>query len=183
LSRGTLAVDCGANVGRVTARLAERGADVIAFEPNPHAYALLVERFAGNPRVCCRPQAVAARAGSARLYLHENAPSDQVGWSSGSSLLKEKPNVNPGRWMEVEAIDLDVFLRDLDRPVQLLKLDIEGAEIEVLAHLLASGRLSMIDHVLVEMHDTRIPELAESGTELRRRLAAPSYRHVRLDWP
>ena len=43
LGRGDLAIDCGANVGHVTAALARTGAEVHAFEPNPQAFSALVE--------------------------------------------------------------------------------------------------------------------------------------------
>jgi hypothetical protein len=88
LGAGTLAVDCGANVGFVTALVAARGADVYAFEPNPHAFAVLSSTFAANPRVHCLEKADATPDGVARLHFHANAPSDGVTWSTGSSLLR-----------------------------------------------------------------------------------------------
>ena len=175
-------MDCGANIGQVTALLAERGADVYAFEPNPYAFDVLTRRFAANARVHCRPLAVAGTAGAARLHPHVDAPSDQVAWSTGSSLFDSRPNVDPARFVDVEAIDLEAFLDGLGREAQLLKLDVEGAEIEILERLLASCRLTAIGHVLVEMHDRRIPELEARGSALRARLDAPGYRHVHLDW-
>jgi FkbM family methyltransferase len=182
LRPGDLAIDCGANVGHVTALLAKQGADVVAFEPNPNAFVLLAERFARNPRVDCRPQAASTRAGTARLYLHVDATEDPVKWSVGSSLLGAKPNVDEHSWVDVETIDLDEFVMALGRPVKLLKLDVEGSEIEILDRLISSGRLDEIDHVLVEMHDTRIPGLEQAGADLRKRLAAPRFAHVQLDW-
>ncbi len=182
LGPGTVAVDCGANVGRVTALLAARGAEVYAFEPNPHAFEVLAGRFATNPRVHCLPRAVAAAPGVARLYLHVAAPADQVALSVGSSLVSDKPNVDPDAYVEVETVDLDAFLAGIGRRTSVLKLDVEGAEVDILERLLDSGRLAEIDHVLVEMHDRRIASLKERGSALRKRLAQPRYRHVHLDW-
>jgi FkbM family methyltransferase len=182
LGRGSLAVDCGANVGRVTALLAARGAEVYAFEPNPHAFDVLAQRFASNPRVHCVAKAVAATEGKARLHLHVDALEDQLTWSTGSSLLATKPNVDPSTFVEVETVDLDTFLHDLGRIVRVLKLDVEGAEIEILERLLETDRLRSVEHVLVEMHDRRIPGLERRGAELRRRLDASAYGHVHLDW-
>lgn len=39
LHHGDFAIDCGANVGEVTRKMAKNGAMVYAFEPNPHAFA------------------------------------------------------------------------------------------------------------------------------------------------
>src|SRR3546814_4183293 len=41
LRPGDIAIDCGANVGRFTRPIAEGGATVHAFEPNPDAFAEL----------------------------------------------------------------------------------------------------------------------------------------------
>ena len=182
LGPGTIAVDCGANVGRVSALLAARGADVYAFEPNPHVFEALARRFAENPRVHCLQKAVAATAGTARLYLQVEAAGNQLTWSVGSSLLAAKPNVDPEAFVDVETVDLDAFLAGLRQDIDLLKLDVEGTEIEILERLLESGRLAAIDHVLVEMHDRRIPGLEQRGAALRARLDTPAYRHVYLDW-
>jgi FkbM family methyltransferase len=182
LGPGSLAVDCGANVGRVTALLAERGSEVYAFEPNPHAFEVLSGRFEANPRVHCLEQAVAATEGAARLHLHVDAGDDPLTWSTASSLLAAKPNVDAATFVAVETVDLDAFLGGLERPVTVLKLDVEGAEFEILERMLATGRLAAIEHVLVEMHDRKIPGYEERGAALRRQLAEPAYRHVHLDW-
>ena len=50
LRPGDVAIDCGANVGEVSARLLETGADVIAFDPEPWAVERLRERFQNEPR-------------------------------------------------------------------------------------------------------------------------------------
>lgn len=182
LGPGTVAVDCGANVGRVTALLAARGAEVYAFEPNPRAFDELARRFDSNPRVHCLAKAVAATDGRARLYLHVDTADDELTWSTASSLFAAKPNVDPSTFVDVETVDLGAFLDGLGRVVHLLKLDVEGAEIEVLEQLVATGALASVEHVLVELHDRKIPGLECRGAELRRQLAAPDYRHVHLDW-
>src|SRR3546814_4893063 len=47
LRPGDIAIDCGANVGRFTRPIAEGGATVHAFEPNPDAFAELSRNLAG----------------------------------------------------------------------------------------------------------------------------------------
>lgn len=47
LSKKDIAVDCGANVGRFTEMMAQTGATVYAFEPNPDAFAVLSENIKG----------------------------------------------------------------------------------------------------------------------------------------
>jgi FkbM family methyltransferase len=182
LGPGSIAIDCGANVGLYTALMAERGAEVYAFEPNPEAFAVLDRRFARVGTVRCLRQAVSNRDGTARLYLHEDAADDPVRWSVGSSLVAAKGNVRSDTFVEVETVDLDAFVESLGRRIALLKLDVEGAELAVLRRLIDSGRISLVDHVLVEMHDLRVPELRAEGEGLRRTIEQQGLHHVRLDW-
>lgn len=181
--RGEVAIDGGANVGRIAARLARRGGIVYAFEPNPHAFEVLQRRFARRPNVVCRNQAVYDEPGSMRLHLHTASVADPVKWSTGSSLLGEKDNVDPEAGVEVEVIDLAAFIESLDRHVKALKLDVEGAECRILERLIDTGLIHRIDHVFVEMHDHRIASLREPAERVARRLAEGGLDHVHLDWP
>jgi FkbM family methyltransferase len=182
LGPGSIAIDCGANVGIYTALMAERHATVYAFEPNPHAFAVLARRFAGSARVHCTEAAVSVRAGHAPLYLHRDAGDEPLRSSTGSSLIATKPNVAPNQWVDVRLVDLDAFIRSLGQRVTLLKLDVEGVEIAILRGLVETGTIDLVDAVLVEMHDERIPSLREEGAEVRALLARRGASHVRLDW-
>jgi len=178
---GEIALDCGAHVGKVTGVLASRGAEVYAFEPNPHAFAVLRDRFAATPNVHCLQRAVSVVEGTAPLYLHALSAEDPVGRASGSSLLATKGNVDTGTTVEVETVDLEAFVARLDRPVALLKLDVEGMELPLLRRLTETGTIERIRHVLVEMHDRAAGGgFTEEGAAVRAMLAR--FAHVRLDW-
>lgn len=178
---GEIALDCGAHIGNVTAVLAARGAQVYSFEPNPHAFAVLRDRFAAAPNVHCLERAVSVADGSAPLFLHALSAEDPVGRASGSSLLATKGNIDVGATVEVETVDLAAFVLRLDRPVALLKLDVEGMELPVLRRLVETGTIERIRHVLVEMHDRASGGgFTEEGAAVRALLAP--YRHVRVDW-
>jgi FkbM family methyltransferase len=183
VTRGDLAVDCGANVGNVTAALVRRGAFVHAFEPNPAAFATLSERFADVPRVALHPQAVLDRAGTVRLYLHVDAADDPVGASVGSSVLPFKGNVDREHYVEVEAVDLSEFVLALPGPVKLMKIDVEGAECPIVNRLVDSGAIDRIETVVVELHDRHIPELSRDFASLRERLRREGLEsRVLTDW-
>ena len=170
IAPGDLAIDCGANIGNVTAALVSRGAFVYAFEPNPDAFAVLAERFRGSRFVVLHPQAVLDRAGRARLYLHVDAAHDPVAASVGSSVLPFKGNVDEERYVEVEAIDLAEFVLALPRPVKLVKIDVEGVECPIVNRLIDTGALERTETVVVELHDRHMPELAGDYAALRERL-------------
>lgn len=182
LQAGMLALDCGANVGRVTRAMARRGATVHAFEPNDSAYEQLTARTARWSNVQCHHAAVWVADEELELFMHESAASDPVTWSVGSSLLKEKTNVDQRSSERVTGIDLARFILDLGRDVDLMKMDIEGAECRVLDHLLDTGTLHRVKRVVVETHDQQIPDLREATDALRRRITDSGHPDVSLDW-
>lgn len=182
LKAGDIAIDCGANVGKITCQLAETGARVYAFEPNPYAFARLKEATKKYPNVLCFQQAVGAGPGIVKLYLHENAHQDQEYWSTGSSLLAHKSNVNADTYVEVECIDLCQFITELNQPVQLLKMDVEGVECPILKRMIDTDLILRIGQVYCEMHDKRVPELREASDEIRRLVQERNLTHVDLNW-
>lgn len=171
LGPGDIAIDCGANLGAITRILAASGAEVHAFEPNPDAFAHLARAVAGQPNVHLHPQAVLDRPGRLTLHLHMNYARNPERFSSGSSLLAEKRNVDAQRGIEVEVIDLVDFIARLDRPVALLKIDVEGAEYDILHAILDRGLIGRIGKIFVETHAHAIPSLRETDARLRARIA------------
>lgn len=179
---GDVAIDCGANLGDVTVPLAEKGATVYAFEPNPHAFRVLQKRTARFPNVHCFNQGVLDRTDRLRLYLHKQAESNQVKWANGSSLLAFKTNVDAGTSVEVEVVDLSAFIAKIEGRIKVLKLDVEGVECPILNKLIDTGCAARIERILVETHDRKIPELREETDALRRRIADAGLTHIELDW-
>jgi FkbM family methyltransferase len=177
-----IAIDCGANVGNVTAKIAKTGATVYAFEPNPYAYRVLRQRFHGILNVHCINKGVLDREGKVRLYLHENADADQVHWSTGSSLLDFKGNVNPETSVEIDVLDLARFIADLGRFIALVKIDVEGVECRIVNRLIDTGLIERVGLLVVETHENKIPELTEPTEKLRRRIAKEGLENIRLDW-
>ncbi len=177
-----IAIDCGANVGDVTEHLSSSGATVYAFEPNPYAFASLQRRFAQRANVRCFQQGVLDCDDVRRLYFHQRSEQDEVHWSTGSSLLAYKGNVRNDKFVDTPVIDLSAFIASLRARVKLLKIDVEGVEGAILRKLLATGVIHSVDHVFVEMHERKVPELRGETDGLRRLLKTMNVTHVNLDW-
>ena len=177
-----IAIDCGANVGVMTAIMARSGATVYAFEPNPAAFAVLQEKFKHSKNVHCIKKGVLDEPGSAPLFLHQNAEQDQVHWSTGSSLLAAKSNVKTENYVTIELVDLANFISSLRSRVRILKMDVEGVECRILRKLISTGLIQMIDHVFVETHDHKILGLQAETDELRQLIRERKLEHVHLDW-
>jgi FkbM family methyltransferase len=177
-----VAIDCGANVGDVTEHLGRSGATVYAFEPNPHAFKVLEERFAGQQNVHCLQQGVLDRNDIRRLYFHESSDEDELHWSTGSSLLDYKGNVRKDKYVDTPVIDLSEFIQSLHSRVKVLKIDVEGVEGAILRKLITTGMIHRVDHVFVETHERKVPELKADTDELRQILRTMKLTHVNLDW-
>ncbi len=179
---GDLAIDLGANRGLFTTKLAKTGADVVAFEPDPHAFAALSKAVAGMENVRCLNAAAAAKAGTMTLYRTADFDRDPDRHSTSSSLVADKRNVTAAAGVEVDVIDFVAFLEAEDRDVAVMKVDIEGAEVDLMEALLDHPVADRVGHIFVETHERAIPRLAERTAALKARTAGQSHPAVNWDW-
>ena len=149
---GDTVVDVGANIGWNAvraARLAGPEGRVVAVEPTPDTLAVLRRNVAacGLGTIEVAPAAAGRAAGTAELFV-------RGGVSAGNSLYPESRYARVTRVVEVPVVPLDALVEGV---AGLVKIDVEGAELEVLAgmeRLLAAPGLVLIvewDPTLQEM--------------------------------
>jgi len=177
LGPGDVALDCGANVGFYARHMARSGATVHAFEPDPLAFEALSRALGDAPNVTLHPAAVGTVPGRATLSRPADFAADPVGRTVASTLMG-----GDGEGVEVEVIDLPAFLAALPAPPALLKLDVEGAEVELLETLEARGLLAPIRHVFCETHERQFPALRPRTFALIRALGPEGAGRVDFDW-
>ena len=144
LDAGEQAVDAGANLGQNTSIMAlkTRGGRVHAFEPHPDLYAMLAEnvrRWEPYGLASIEPVEMALSSAGGIAMLHESI--DLGGNSLGLSPPNPRRPAQP-RSFDVELTTLDDYLPG-SAPVALLKIDVEGHELEVLrgaSRLLTAGQ-------------------------------------------
>ncbi|BCH25765.1 FkbM family methyltransferase [Mesorhizobium sp. L-8-3] len=112
LPEGALAIDCGANVGDVTAFLLARGLKVIAFEPDPAALDVLRSRFPETPGLTIEAKAVGAKPGWAPFYQTQSASSGEIADTIASSLVRRDVHMS-APVSEVEIVDLVAYVEAL----------------------------------------------------------------------
>jgi FkbM family methyltransferase len=140
LSRYTgTVIDAGAHVGLFSLQAATYASKVIALEPHPSNYTLLMRNAKRNscPSVVTIPKALWHESGWAQFYQGQD--------SGGSSLSLRK-----GPSFKVATISLDELVGTTGN-VDLLKLDIEGAEFPVLERC-RPQTLSSIGSIAAEVH-------------------------------
>ena len=172
-------IDCGANTGQETIPWAEKGAEVHAFEPHPECFRILKEKTASYDKVYLYEKGVWHRNSTMKLYLREGAGETDV--SESSSLLKSKPNVDEDSYVKVEIIDLVEFIRELDKRVDVLKIDIEGAEVELVQKIIDTKVYETIGLILVETHE-QIKEISEDIQRLRTLVSELGIDNINMEW-
>ena len=188
LRPGDLAIDCGANAGEVSARLLASGADVIAFDPEPWAHDQLTRRFAGESRFTLQPAAVGTAEGAVRLMRAGNFDGNAAQASVKSTVVAGGRQIDESaeNAIEVAQIDFIAFLRDVIAQrgeVAFLKIDIEGAELDLIPAIDAAGLFGAIRCTVVETHERKFRDRAADFQAMRALIGekyAPS--HVSLDW-
>lgn len=183
LPPGSLVIDVGANVGLVTEALARRGLRVISFEPNSLAFSKLkgVARKFANIEI--RREAAGIKNQQIKLFLHKDARRSGNDLSQASSLLNNKPNVSRDNYEIVEEIDFAGFLKSLNEPVELIKIDIEGYEIQLINHLLDEDSIRNVGCVYVETHERKFVDLSAPTNQIKERIKAGGYeKQFFFDW-
>jgi len=156
---GSLSLDIGANIGLfsiVMAHAAGPAGKVIAFEPLPRNLSLLRRSIAENgfaDRVEVVEEAVSAAPGSARLVT----PRESLTWG-GAYLAPDGSQPPPGHdTLAVATTCLDAC--SFDRPVSFIKMDIEGAEPQVLRGAANTLRISK-PVILVELNPPALQKVS-----------------------
>lgn len=145
---GMIALDVGAHIGyysRLLSRLTGAGGRVIAFEPHPRTHQALLQNLRECRNVTALQLAVAEREGSGELHdylmmsasgsLHYDASLadlQRAQMSAGDVAPRGGADFEPQRY-QVRTVAIDDCLGQLGiERVDLVKMDIEGAELAAL---------------------------------------------------
>ncbi|MEO1555473.1 MAG: FkbM family methyltransferase [Pseudomonadota bacterium] len=181
---GDLCIDLGANVGEITRRMAATGADVISFEPDPGAFDALQAATSDMANVTLVAKAAGHKQDS--LLLHRSArwsSDDPSGHTQGSSLVHSEAGADASNAIRVEVVDIIAYLESLDRDIRILKMDIEGAEWDIMTRLMDHPLLSRIDTIFVETHERQDPaRYVPVFDDLQARAEQISRPYINLYW-
>ena len=141
-------VDIGANIGSVTLDLVSRDREmkVDAYEPNPLTFDTLSRNVRDNAlesRVRVFREAVTGHNGVVTLWSGESSVLSSV--SGGAAI--------GGVSVSVPAVSLDDAIRRTGATQVAVKIDAEGAEVEMLESA-SEATLAAIEELALEYHDT-----------------------------
>jgi FkbM family methyltransferase len=128
IKKGMFVADIGANIGYYTllaARLVGEEGKVFAFEPEPHNYSLLCKNIEvnGYRNVIPIRKAVFSKSGKMKLFLDKS--------NLGGHSLSEA-NVDKSAYITIEVTRLDDYFKNTDYKIDVIKVDVQGTEMEVL---------------------------------------------------
>jgi len=147
IEKNDIVIDCGAHVGIFSLEVARKAQKVIAIEPHPLNYKLLKLNVTLNElnNVITLPVALWEKDHRwLKLYVAETSVSHTI-----------KPNMlGSARYIYVPSMCLDSVLSkcNLDR-VDMIKVDVEGAELQVLKG--GKEALRLAKYVVIEAHYQR----------------------------
>jgi FkbM family methyltransferase len=147
---GDIVLDAGAFVGLYTLSVADKASLVIAVEPNPASYIFLTNNIKINnlnSKIITYNVALGDFEGNAILYVED--------WLAGSSTLFDFWHIYYGHSLKipVKVVKLDNILKNvgIDR-VDLMKIDVEGAELMVLRGAMDHLKRRLIKRLIMEIH-------------------------------
>jgi len=138
--RDAVMLDIGANIGNHSVFFAPHCRRVVAYEPNPRTFQVLSLNAQVAPNIECRRRALSDQSGHARL-------SEDPRNVGSATLAPTASAAGEGPLVDIVALDDEADLGT----VRLIKLDVEGHELQALkgaTALLASSR----PIVLFEQH-------------------------------
>lgn len=150
-------LDCGANRGQsIVGAKKQFGPDVeiYSFEAVTILFNKLLDKWKHDPKVHLHNLAVWDKNDKVKIYISTE-------WSDASTLYLDKKDrkIDEQLYNEVDSIDLSEFIKNNFTPEDyiILKVDIEGAEYDVLYHLAQTGVMSYLNEIWGEWHLDKFP--------------------------
>lgn len=148
-------IDCGANIGLSILYFKKKypTSKIIAFEPNPNVFSILRLNLEQNhiQGVELYNYCLSDSEGEIEFFVNEN-----LGTMEGSVLEERGGN----KKLKVKAVRLSSYIKE---EVDLVKMDIEGAEINVFDDLKRNKKLNSVNTYLIEYHHNIPGQLSGLG--------------------
>lgn len=182
LNKSSLVFDCGANVGHISKLLGSTGATIIAFEPDPLAFSKLTDRCGKKENITLIQKGVWDKNAEIQLYQHIDADKRNASFTVGSSIMADKINISTQKYHSAEVIDLIEFMRVQTQKIDLIKMDIEGAEIEILYKIIETESWNLFSRMYVETHETKIIAHVKELENIKQLLKEKGITNIKLNW-
>ena len=181
LQKGSLVIDAGANVGEFTKLFLDKGFKVHAFEPDTIALKELKKKCETSKELKLYEAAVGLKNERQKLYRYRKFDESNPYSTQGSSLLNYRSGKNKP-FIEIKVIDFIEYLKQQTDNISLLKMDIEGIEIDILNKIIDEDLHKKIKFIFVETHERFSHSLGLETAKLKLRIKKLKIRNINLDW-
>ncbi len=181
LNKGSYVIDCGANVGEFTKLFLEKGFIFDAFEPDPIAINQLKKKCKNNKNLNLFQSAVGLKDNTQKLFRYRKFDENDPYSTQGSSLLDYRSGTNKP-FVEIKVIDFINHINKQKKEISLLKMDIEGSEIEILNKIIDLNMHDKIKYIFVETHERFSHKLGLETAKLKLRIKNLNINNINLDW-
>jgi len=153
-SKSPYIIDCGSNIGMSVLyfKMLYPESNILAFEPSEDAFACLMNNISMNnlKSVIANNTALSNKEGTVDFYYDL----EDVGSLMMSTKRLRLPKLN-------KVVRAEILSKYINRDVDLLKIDVEGAELEIIEELCINGNMKNIIQVIIEYHHHIIKSLDE----------------------
>jgi FkbM family methyltransferase len=157
LDESSLVIDVGGYEGGWAAKITNRyNCTIHIFEPITKFAGEIARRFVDEPNITVHAHGLAHRTYRTSISL----------MGDSSSVIKAGEQSE-----EVQLVDaVEFFQKHEIKPIDLIKINIEGSEYELLEHLIDTGFINEIRHLQVQFHDF-VPDADRRRNAIQKRLA------------
>ncbi|MFH1750949.1 MAG: FkbM family methyltransferase [Candidatus Micrarchaeota archaeon] len=140
-------IDCGSNIGIsvIYFKYLYPKSRILCFEPSPQNFDILEKNVDENKLKNITLINAAVHAKKTKLNFFNNS----VGGGVTSQVVRANSLFSKESIVEVDAVRLSEYI---SKPVDLLKLDVEGSEFDVLKDLVRTGKIKLIRNAIIEYH-------------------------------
>lgn len=167
-SKSSTIFDVGANIGYYTIQFAQKTEGIVyAFEPMSYQYNTLLKNIEINELNNVYPvqQIVSDSVGKERIYF------SGINNTAASSVVVETED-----YEDIPTITLDQFCKEKNIEfIDLIKIDVEGYEMNVLKGLSEMLKTNRIKHMFIEVVERHLQKAGSSSEELFTYLKKYSY--------
>lgn len=167
-SKSSTIFDVGANIGYYTIQFAQKTEGIVyAFEPMSYQYNTLLKNIEINELNNVYPvqQIVSVSVGKERIYF------SGINNTAASSVVVETED-----YEDIPTITLDQFCKEKNIEfIDLIKIDVEGYEMNVLKGLSEMLKTNRIKHMFIEVVERHLQKAGSSSEELFTYLKKYSY--------
>jgi FkbM family methyltransferase len=165
----SVVVDVGAFTGSWAQHMVDRYDPLIyAFEPNPRSFESLQQKAANNPKLQPMPYGLGDEDAAVEFTLN----------GLGSSMFEDRSSNSTVPRIKVDIAAIDRVWKELKLgQVDLMKINIEGAEFPLLDKMIRADLLNRVNCFMIQFHEWHPGAYAK-----RRRIREELSKTHRLEW-